>query len=415
MGGRVSYLVACELADKIRAAAPFYGGGIPIDRTAKLKAPVLAFFGEQDGFIPLAFVEQLRAEAAKQKKQVEIVVYPGAGHGFFCNERSSYDPRRGGGRVGAAQEVPRRAPRQVGGRAHPPRRAGGVRGGGAARARLGRRHGGSGGVSAGRGAKLDPLKAAALERGIAVHQFRSLKAPEARAAFERADADLGLLAYVTQIVPEPLLRIPRQTSLCFHPSLLPRYRGGAPSPGSSFAARRAPASPYSGRTRDRHRADPAAARGERRPDDTAGTLYYKKLYPLGVQTCLDAVALVREGRAPRVAQDESLATYDPLLTDAHSAIDWAHPAAEVHDLIRGCDPQPGAHTACGGVRLRLYEPHRVAGDAAPGTVLACDAGGLTIAAAGGAVRCARARNGGGKAAAADVARAIGLAVGARLG
>jgi carboxymethylenebutenolidase len=92
MGGRVSYLVACELADKIRAAAPFYGGGIPIDRTAKLKAPVLAFFGEQDGFIPLAFVEQLRAEAAKQKKQVEIVVYPGAGHGFFCNERSSYDP-----------------------------------------------------------------------------------------------------------------------------------------------------------------------------------------------------------------------------------------------------------------------------------------------------------------------------------
>ena len=92
MGGRVSYLVACELPDKIRAAAPFYGGGIPIDRTAKLKAPVLAFFGESDGFIPLEFVEQLRREAAKQKKQVEIVVYPGAGHGFFCNERSSYDP-----------------------------------------------------------------------------------------------------------------------------------------------------------------------------------------------------------------------------------------------------------------------------------------------------------------------------------
>jgi carboxymethylenebutenolidase len=92
MGGRVSYLVACELADKIRAAAPFYGGGIPIEKTAKLKAPVLAFFGEQDGFIPLEFVEQLRAEVAARKKQVEIVVYPGAGHGFFCNERSSYDP-----------------------------------------------------------------------------------------------------------------------------------------------------------------------------------------------------------------------------------------------------------------------------------------------------------------------------------
>lgn len=93
MGGRVSYLVASELADKIRAAAPFYGGGIPIDKTAKLKAPVLAFFGEKDAFIPLDFVEQLRGEAAKQKKQVEIVVYPGADHGFFCNERASYNAK----------------------------------------------------------------------------------------------------------------------------------------------------------------------------------------------------------------------------------------------------------------------------------------------------------------------------------
>ena len=93
MGGRVSYLVACELADKIKAAAPFYGGGIPVDKTAKLKAPVLAFFGEKDAFIPLEFVEQLRREAAAQKKLVEIVVYPGADHGFFCNERASYNAK----------------------------------------------------------------------------------------------------------------------------------------------------------------------------------------------------------------------------------------------------------------------------------------------------------------------------------
>lgn len=93
MGGRVSYLAACELPDKIKAAAPFYGGGIPIDKTAKLKAPVLAFFGEKDAFIPLDFVEQLRREAAAQKKQVEVVVYPGADHGFFCNERASYNAK----------------------------------------------------------------------------------------------------------------------------------------------------------------------------------------------------------------------------------------------------------------------------------------------------------------------------------
>jgi carboxymethylenebutenolidase len=90
MGGRISYLAACEVPDKIRAAVPFYGGGIPVDKTAKLRCPVLAFFGEKDAFIPLESVEALKAEAKKHGKQVEVVVYPGADHGFFCNERASY-------------------------------------------------------------------------------------------------------------------------------------------------------------------------------------------------------------------------------------------------------------------------------------------------------------------------------------
>src|SRR6185295_18181895 len=71
------------------------------------------------------------------------------------------------------------------------------------------------------GPKPDPVKAIAQERGIPVHQFRSLKVPEAAQAFEAAAADLAVLAYVTQIVPTALLRIPRLTSVCFHPSLLP--------------------------------------------------------------------------------------------------------------------------------------------------------------------------------------------------
>jgi len=90
MGGRVSYLAACALPSKIAAAVPFYGGGIPIDRTMTLQAPVLAFFGEDDPFIPLDQVEKLRAEAARLGKRVEIHVYPQAPHGFFCNERDSY-------------------------------------------------------------------------------------------------------------------------------------------------------------------------------------------------------------------------------------------------------------------------------------------------------------------------------------
>jgi carboxymethylenebutenolidase len=90
MGGRVSFLSACELPDKIKASVPYYGGGIPVERTEKLRCPVLAFFGEKDAFIPLDSVERLKAEAKRHGKQVEVIVYPGADHGFFCNERASY-------------------------------------------------------------------------------------------------------------------------------------------------------------------------------------------------------------------------------------------------------------------------------------------------------------------------------------
>src|SRR5690349_10888306 len=73
MGGRVGYLAACALPDKIAAAVPYYGGGIPIERTATLRAPVLAFFGDADPFIPMDQVDKLRSEAARLGKSVEIV------------------------------------------------------------------------------------------------------------------------------------------------------------------------------------------------------------------------------------------------------------------------------------------------------------------------------------------------------
>ena len=268
------------------------------------------------------------------------------------------------------------------------------------------------------GGKPDPLKAAALAAGLPVHQFKSLKTPDARRAFEDAGADLGVLAYVTQIVPEPLLHVPKLASICFHPSLLPKYRGGSAINWQLIRGETRTGVtvfwPDAGVDTGPILLQRDAVAG---PDDTTGTLYFKTLFPLGVQAVLDSVALIREGRAPRVPQDERLATHDPLCHDEYAGIDWTRPVADVHNLIRGCDPQPGAFTTAGATRLRLFEPRRIDAPAgtAPGTVLAVGADGLTIAAAGGAVRCARARGDGPKAAAAEVAAALGLVPGARVG
>lgn len=104
MGGRITFLTACHNS-AIKAAVPFYGGGIasvmqPSDRTPlaplayadKLGAPMLLFFGEKDAFIPLDQVEKIKARLSELGKAAETIVYPGADHGFFCDERASYEP-----------------------------------------------------------------------------------------------------------------------------------------------------------------------------------------------------------------------------------------------------------------------------------------------------------------------------------
>lgn len=101
-GGHVTYLAACELP--VAAAASFYGGGIAVgapgnespptvERTAKIKGRVLCLFGEKDGYIPPEQVEKIRKALETSKVRHEVVVYPGVGHGFFCDERADYDKK----------------------------------------------------------------------------------------------------------------------------------------------------------------------------------------------------------------------------------------------------------------------------------------------------------------------------------
>lgn len=91
MGGRVTFLTACRNA-AVSAAAPFYGGGISglLDHAGGIRAPLLLFWGENDPFIPLEEVQKVEAKLKELGKAHESIVYPGAPHGFFCEERDSY-------------------------------------------------------------------------------------------------------------------------------------------------------------------------------------------------------------------------------------------------------------------------------------------------------------------------------------
>src|SRR5207247_7195278 len=130
--------------------------------------------------------------------------------------------------------------------------------------------------------------------------------------------------------------------------------------------------------------------------DTLGSLYFERLYPLGVTALLEAVDLVRAGKAPKIPQDETQATYEGWCRKEQVQIDWQKPLQEIWNLVRGADPQPGAWTTYKGTTVQLFDAKKLAGATGgrPGEVTAIDDAGMTIAAAGGHLQVTRVRVGG---------------------
>ena len=206
------------------------------------------------------------------------------------------------------------------------------------------------------GARPDPLKAAALEKGLKVFQFKSLRAGEAHDALRGLDVDLGIMAFVLQFAPQDFVNIPKKGTIQYHPSLLPRYRGpssinwpiirGDTHTGLSIF-----------RPTDGLDEGPVILQKETPlgPDDTLGTVYFDRLFPMGVAALVEAADLVMTGQHSEVAQDESQASYEGWCRAAEAKIVWANHVDFVHNLIRGCNPAPGAWTTLGGKLIQIYD------------------------------------------------------------
>ena len=266
--------------------------------------------------------------------------------------------------------------------------------------------------------KFDPVKQQALDLGIPVRQHKSFKTPEVRDEFISLGADLAILAFVSFIVPQQVFSVPRLGSICFHPSLLPQYRGASAINWALINGET-----VTGLTLfwvDKGiDTGPILLQKEVKvdPDDTAGSLYFNKIFPLGIEAIGEAVDLINRGDPPRIVQDEAKATYDPPCRDEHARIDWSKPAQEVYNLIRGCDPQPGAHTTFNGKMVRIFDARLQSGGNSPpaGQITAVGAADIAIALNGGTLTVKRMRGDGGKISAAEFAKQVDLKVGDRLG
>jgi methionyl-tRNA formyltransferase len=272
------------------------------------------------------------------------------------------------------------------------------------------------------GARPDPLAEEAEKRGLRLLRPKTLRRqgaaiPERVAEHAGLGAELNVLAFVTIILPAKIVEAPRHGSLCFHPSLLPKYRGG-----NALAWQIMLGESETGVTVFRPDAgvDTGPIVVQKRgvaiePHHTAASLYFEKLYALGVEAMVEAVALVASGRAQPAPQDESRASFQGLVSDEVARLDWSKTAVELDRWIRGCDPNPGAHAQWRGQTVRLFGGRLAAREesgAAPGTVLTVAEDALRIAARGGVIEAAKLRVGSGAKVAASEA---GIAAGERLG
>ncbi len=208
--------------------------------------------------------------------------------------------------------------------------------------------------------KTNPLKELAIQMSIPVFQPESMRAPEVYEEYARLKPDLNVMAFVTSILPDSILNYPSIGTIQYHPSLLPKHRGGS---AINWAI-------INGETKtgitifwpDRGvDTGPILLQKEVEiaPDDTVGSLYFEKLFPLGIEALAEATELIKKGTAPRIPQDESQATYEGLCTEKDAIIDWSAPIDRVYDLIRGTNPQPGATTYFRGKKLKIFDARPV--------------------------------------------------------
>src|SRR3984957_21284985 len=253
------------------------------------------------------------------------------------------------------------------------------------------------------GAKADPLKEAAQAAKLPVYQPASYRKPEVWDEFRAIKPDLQVMAFVTLFVPEDFLKIPTKGSIQYHPSLLPKYRGpsainwpiiqGDTETGLSIFC------PDNG-------LDTGEVLLQKKtqiaPTDTLGSVYFDRLFPMGVDAMLEAVDLVKAGKAPHHKQDESKATYEGRCGADNAHIDWGKPWEQIDRLIRGCNPAPGAWTTLDGKQVKIFDakplpakdPKGIAGKV--GEIAVVEADGFTVVCADGRFKVTRVQPADGK-------------------
>lgn len=250
----------------------------------------------------------------------------------------------------------------------------------------------------GRGYKLapPPVKELALSRQLPVYQPLKMRDGEALGILQKLKPELIVVVAYGKILPKEILELPPYGCVNVHGSLLPKYRGAAPIQWSVLNG-----DPVAGVTtmymaEGLDTGDMILKRETPvQPEETSGELY-QRLSLIGAEVLSETVDKISQGIAPRVPQEDALSSYAPMLDKEMAKIPWDKTADEVHNLIRGMNPWPIAHTSLRGELLKVYRSSLAAGSGEPGTILNTTKSGLVVACGEGAVELTELQAQGGK-------------------
>lgn len=209
----------------------------------------------------------------------------------------------------------------------------------------------------GRGKKLQftPVKEKALEKGIPVYQPEDINHPDFVSLLKDIAPDLMVVVAFGQLLKEDLLNLPPLGCINVHASILPQYRGAAPIHWSVINGERETGVTTMFMDQGMDTGDMILKRTiPIREGDTTGMIH-DQLAEAGGQLLLDTLDLVMKNQTPRVPQEQELASYAPLLLRRHELIDWSKSACQVHNLVRGMNPWPGAYTNFNHQQIKIWE------------------------------------------------------------
>jgi methionyl-tRNA formyltransferase len=256
------------------------------------------------------------------------------------------------------------------------------------------------------GSRVDPLAAEADAQGWPLFRYKGYRR-KGEAIPERVDeylvlgAELNVMPFTTVLLPPEIVDAPKHRSVCFHPSLLPAFRGG-----NALAWQIIEGAEESGISV--FQPDEGVDTGplflqrggvEIAPTDNTASLYFDKLYPMGVEAMVEVVAAIDAGTARLEVQGEEGASFQGLVDEEAARLDFDREDAIALDRrIRGCDPQPGAWARLGDETIRVFGgslEHEPSSGAPVGTILRVDDSGLRVAAKGGILLIQKVRRGAG--------------------